>query len=62
MATLTTCEDCAFFFRIPEGDLDYEVGKGDCVLQRQDQKGKFWLSKPVYETQEACEEKQSSNR
>ncbi|QTA92878.1 benzylsuccinate synthase gamma subunit family protein [Desulfonema magnum] len=51
---MSKCADCAFFFRIPEGDLDYEQGKGDCVMEQQDEKGKFWLSKPVFESDEAC--------
>lgn len=24
-----TCGECASFFAFPEGDLDYEMGKGD---------------------------------
>jgi benzylsuccinate synthase/naphthyl-2-methylsuccinate synthase gamma subunit len=51
---MAKCADCAFFFRIPEGDLDYEKGKGDCVKEQRDEKGKFWLSKPVFEGNEAC--------
>jgi len=51
---MATCVECASFFRIPETDMDYESGKGDCVIQKQDQKGKFWLSKPVFESNEAC--------
>lgn len=53
---MATCKECSFFFRIPETDLDYEEGKGDCVIQRQDQKGKFWLSKPRLAADPACEE------
>ena len=52
---MATCEECASFFAIPEGDLDYEKGKGDCVIEQQDQKGKFWLSKPVQGSDAACE-------
>lgn len=51
-----TCGKCASFFKIPGGDLDYEDGKGDCVLQQQDQKGKFWLSKPVFESDAGCDQ------
>ncbi len=43
-----------FFSEFPEGDLDYEQGKGDCVIQQQDEKGKFWLSKPVSQDNEGC--------
>lgn len=53
---MPTCGECASFFKIPENDLDYEEGKGDCVMQNQDQKGKFWLSKPVFESDSACEQ------
>lgn len=53
---MATCGECASFFKIPEKDLDYEEGKGDCVLQNQDQKGKYWLSKPVFETDAACDQ------
>ena len=52
---MATCGECAFFFRIPEGDCDYEKGKGDCVTQQQDLKGRFWLSKPASETDKACD-------
>ncbi|BBO93421.1 benzylsuccinate synthase gamma subunit family protein [Desulfosarcina ovata] len=44
------------FFKIPETDLDFEAGKGDCIRERRDQKGRFWLSKPVFETDPGCEE------
>ena len=52
---MATCGECVSFFKIPEGDLDYEDGKGDCVMERQDQKGKFCLSKPVFEKDGACD-------
>jgi hypothetical protein len=41
------CKECRFFFPIPEDADDYEEGKGDCVREEQDDKGKFWLSKPT---------------
>jgi benzylsuccinate synthase len=53
---MSRCADCASFFKIPAGDLDYEDGKGDCVRERQDQKGRFWLSRPVLESDSGCEE------
>ncbi len=56
---MATCGECASFFAIPAGDLDYEKGKGDCVVQQQDQKGKFWLSKPVKDTDVACDHMQT---
>jgi len=52
---MATCGECASYFAIPEGDLDYEKGKGDCVVEQQDQKGKFWLSRPVKDTDLACD-------
>lgn len=53
---MSKCGECASFFKIPDTDLDYEPAKGDCVLQRQDQKGKYWLSKPVFESDPGCEQ------
>jgi hypothetical protein len=41
------CENCKCFFSIPENEDDYEVGKGDCVREVVDEKGKYWLSKVV---------------
>ena len=58
---MATCGDCAFFFPIPEADLDFQKGKGDCVMEQQDQKGKFWLSKPVFDDQAACDNKRAAN-
>ena len=49
-----TCLGCQYFFPIAEGEDDYEAGKGDCVTQKEDEKGKYWLSKPVFETSERC--------
>jgi benzylsuccinate synthase len=51
---MTKCVDCCYFFPVPGADYDYEKGKGDCVQQEQDQKGKFWLSRPVFESSDAC--------
>nr|AIS23707.1 4-isopropylbenzyl-succinate synthase gamma subunit [Thauera sp. pCyN2] len=48
------CKVCSYFFPIPEDADDYATGKGDCVTEKEDEKGKFWLSKPVYETSECC--------
>ncbi len=44
---MVTCAECKSFFTIPENADDYEQGKGDCVREEKDQKGKYWLSKPV---------------
>lgn len=53
---MATCGECASFFTIPEQDMDYQKDKGDCVVEKQDQKGKFWLSKPVFATDAGCAE------
>ncbi|RLB11081.1 MAG: benzylsuccinate synthase subunit gamma [Deltaproteobacteria bacterium] len=52
------CKDCKWFFPIPEEYDDYEPGKGDCVLERVDRKGKWWVSRPVFENNDAskCED------
>lgn len=55
---MANCGECASFFKIPTGDSDYEPGKGDCVMEQRDQKGKFWLSKPVLESDTACSKMQ----
>ncbi len=52
---MATCMECAFFFRISEGEDDFEMGKADCVTEHKDQKGKYWLSKPVFENNAACD-------
>ncbi|MDA8234160.1 MAG: benzylsuccinate synthase gamma subunit family protein [Clostridia bacterium] len=44
---MATCAQCRSFFLIPEDADDFEQGKGDCVRQEQDEKGKYWLSKPI---------------
>ncbi len=51
---MANCENCGFFFRIPEDAGDYEPGKGDCVTEKKDEKGKYWLSKPVVDSADAC--------
>ncbi|AYH43238.1 benzylsuccinate synthase gamma subunit family protein [Azoarcus sp. DN11] len=51
----TTCKQCANFFPVPHGADDYEAGKADCVRQKEDEKGKYWLSKPIFENSTQCE-------
>ncbi len=51
---MANCGECSFFFRIPEDAGDFEAGKGDCVTQKKDEKGKYWLSKPVFEGSDKC--------
>lgn len=59
---MAKCGGCGFFFRIPEDAGDYEVGKGDCVTEKKDEKGKYWLSKPVFESAEACPNFEASQK
>ncbi len=51
---MATCKKCSQFFAVPNDADDYEPDKGDCVTEHKDEKGKFWLSKPVYGASEAC--------
>lgn len=50
-----TCKGCANFFPVPDGEDDYESGKADCVREKEDEKGKYWLSRPVFEHSAQCE-------
>ena len=50
---MATCAECKAFFAIPENADDFEPSKGDCVREEKDQKGKYWLSKPVMGDMEA---------
>ncbi len=52
---MANCGECSFFFPIPEDADDFEQGKGDCVNEKKDEKGKYWLSRPVLESNETCE-------
>ena len=51
---MATCEECSFFFKIPENYSDHEPGKGDCVTEKKDEKGKYWLSKTTFATSASC--------
>lgn len=53
---MATCKECSFFFKIPEDAYDYKAGKGDCVTEKKDEKGKYWLSKPIFGNSESCAE------
>jgi len=44
---MANCSQCKSFYAIPEGANDFTPGKGDCVCQEQDVKGKWYESKPV---------------
>jgi len=51
---MAKCKECGYFFPVPQDADDYEAGKGDCVNQKEDEKGKYWLSKPVSESNDQC--------
>lgn len=51
---MATCGTCTSFFEIPKDAGDYEPGKADCVTEKEDEKGKYWLSKPVFRSSESC--------
>jgi len=51
---MTTCKDCTYFFQVPENAGDFEPGKGDCVTEKEDAKGKYWLSKPTTNASLSC--------
>ena len=51
---MAKCKNCSCFNLIPEDADDFEPGKGDCITEVKDEKGKYWLSKPVFETMDAC--------
>jgi len=57
---MATCQGCEYLFPVSEGESDFEPGKADCVLQKEDEKGKYWLSKPVFENSERCAHYQKS--
>lgn len=48
------CKECRFYFPIPEDADDFEKGKGDCVREEKDDKGKYWSARPVMDTQDAA--------
>ena len=51
---MSKCGNCASFFAVPDSADDFEPGKGDCVAEKKDEKGRYWLSKPVLENMDAC--------
>jgi benzylsuccinate synthase/naphthyl-2-methylsuccinate synthase gamma subunit len=51
---MSKCENCNFFNIVPDDADDFEPGKGDCVTEVKDEKGKYWLSKPVFQNTDAC--------
>ncbi|EFK06848.1 BssC/TutF protein [delta proteobacterium NaphS2] len=51
---MAECKECRFFFGVPENADDFKPGKGDCVTEIRNEKGKSWLSKPVFEDSESC--------
>ncbi|WP_096700838.1 benzylsuccinate synthase gamma subunit family protein [Magnetospirillum sp. 15-1] len=51
---MTSCNNCEFFNPVPKDADDYEAGKGDCVTEKADEKGRYWLSRPVFEGSASC--------
>ncbi|CCK78311.1 benzylsuccinate synthase gamma subunit family protein [Desulfobacula toluolica] len=51
---MSKCESCKFFIRVPNDADDFEPGKGDCITEVKDEKGKYWLSTPVFQDTDAC--------
>ena len=51
---MSKCGECALFFQVPDDADDFEPGKADCVTEIKDEKGKYWLSKPVFDNMKAC--------
>jgi len=58
---MATCKECSYFFSVPEDAGDFEPGKGDCVTQKEDAKGKYWLSKPTVNASPSCQTFKKSN-
>ena len=52
---MKTCNECEFFFSVPEGADDYAKGRGDCVIPKEDEKGKYWLSSIKLDSNPCCE-------
>lgn len=57
---MATCKECTYYFPVPENAGDYEPGKGDCVTQVEDAKGKYWLSRPTTDVSTSCEKFENS--
>jgi hypothetical protein len=51
---MTTCENCSFYFPVSENEGDYKPGRGDCVTEKEDAKGKYWLSRPTTNATHSC--------
>ncbi len=51
---MATCKECKNFYPIPEDALDYKPGKGDCVREESDDKGKYWKAKPTQGDKTDC--------
>ena len=59
---MATCGKCRSFFEDSKDALNYEPGKGVCVMERESAKGKFWTSKPVFLDLNACDNFKTSIR
>ncbi|SPD71717.1 Benzylsuccinate synthase gamma subunit [uncultured Desulfobacterium sp.] len=48
------CEECTYFNPISKESADAGSKNGDCVIEKKDEKGKFWLAKEVDADTESC--------
>jgi hypothetical protein len=60
--TMGKCSQCKWFFPVPEGAADYESGKGDCVKECRDNKGKWWSMNVVFELGECSDFMQKTSK
>ena len=51
---MSKCEECTYFNPISKDYADTESKNGDCVVEKKDEKGKFWLAKEVDAETESC--------
>ena len=58
---MAKCAECSFFNLVPKDADDFEPDKGDCVTEVKDEKGKYWLSKPIFGNMDSCESFKKAN-
>lgn len=51
---MSNCNQCDFFNPVPKDADDHEDGRGDCITQKADEKGVYWLSRPVNQSSASC--------
>ena len=52
---MSKCEECTYFYSISEGSDNTGQGRGDCVTESKDEKGKFWRAREVSADSESCQ-------